>query len=59
MTVPLLVAGGTVVLTDGFDPERAMRILDQYGCTIVLMVPTMYHMIMNGAVLHVDGGIAL
>lgn len=47
LTVPLLVAGGTVVLTDGFDPERAMRFLDQYGCTIALMVPTMYHRIMQ------------
>ena len=45
LSVPVLVAGGTVVLSPGFDPEQAVKDLIEYQCSIVLFVPTMYHMI--------------
>ncbi|WP_456272333.1 class I adenylate-forming enzyme family protein [Bacillus sp. AK031] len=45
LSVPVLVAGGTVVLSPGFVPEQAVKDLIDYKCSIVLFVPTMYHML--------------
>ena len=47
LTMPILMAGGTVVFTEQFNEEDACRHLNEYGCTIVLFVPTMYQMITN------------
>ena len=47
LTMPILMAGGTVVYTGQFNEENACRYLNEYGCTIVLFVPTMYQMITN------------
>ncbi|WP_421383642.1 class I adenylate-forming enzyme family protein [Bacillus salacetis] len=45
LSIPILVAGGTVVLSPGFNPEQAVKDLIEYRCSIVLFVPTMYHML--------------
>jgi fatty-acyl-CoA synthase len=47
LTFPILHVGGTVVLASDFHPDETMQRLQQYGCTIVLMVPTMYHMMIQ------------
>ena len=43
LTLPILLAGGTVVYNEDFEAEQAARYLDLYSCTIALFVPTMYH----------------
>lgn len=45
LSIPLLLIGGTVVIADYFEPEKAMQYLNLYKCSIVLFVPTMYHLI--------------
>lgn len=47
LTTPLLMLGGTVVIGRQFDPLEAMEALNQYRCTIVLFVPTMYQMMIQ------------
>ncbi|PKR76898.1 long-chain fatty acid--CoA ligase [Halalkalibacillus sediminis] len=47
LTTPILLAGGTVVLESDFEPEKAVKNLIKYRCTIVLFIPTMYHMIVQ------------
>lgn len=43
LTMPILLAGGTVVIGEQFHPEKAVETINRYHCTIVLFVPTMYH----------------
>lgn len=45
LSIPILMIGGTVVVADNFEPVKAMSYLNSYKCTIVLFVPTMYHLI--------------
>lgn len=40
--VPLFHLGGRIVLTRSFDPEEALRLIEQERATIVFMVPTMF-----------------
>jgi fatty-acyl-CoA synthase len=47
LTLPILHAGGSVVISEEFDAEHAIELLQQEQCTIVLMVPTMYHVIVQ------------
>ena len=47
LSVPLLMVGGKVVIGERFDPEEAVQDLNRYGCSIVLLVPTMYHLLMD------------
>ena len=47
LSIPLLMIGGKVVLASTFNPTEAIAYLNTYKCTIVLMVPTMYHMMVN------------
>lgn len=47
LSIPVLMAGGAVVLSAQFDPEKAIADLIRYECTTVLFVPTMYHMIVR------------
>lgn len=47
LSIPLLMAGGTVVLSSAFEPEKAIEDIETYECTIVLFVPTMHHMIVQ------------
>lgn len=54
---PLLHRGGTVVLADAFDPERALDLIQRERLTLVFMVPTMYHMLTEQtAFAHADFG---
>lgn len=47
LSIPILMAGGTVVLANDFTPESAIRNLIEHSCTIVLFVPTMHHMLVK------------
>ncbi|MGV2940738.1 class I adenylate-forming enzyme family protein [Mesobacillus sp. LC4] len=47
LSIPILMAGGTVVLANDFSPESAIRNLIEHSCTIVLFVPTMHHMLVK------------
>ena len=43
-TTPLLILGGTVVLTRKFDAEQVLDLLEEYAATVYAGVPTMYQM---------------
>ena len=47
LAIPILMAGGTVVIGKKFDAERAIRALNDYKSTISLFVPTMYQEIVQ------------
>lgn len=47
LSIPILMMGGKVVIANSFEPNRAIQIINQEGCTVVLLVPTMYHMMVN------------
>ena len=47
LSLPLLHCGGTVVIGREFNTEKTIRIINKEKCTIVLMVPTMYHMLIE------------
>jgi fatty-acyl-CoA synthase len=47
LSLPTLHCGGTVVIARDFDVEKTVQLLNQERCTIVLMVPTMYHMLIQ------------
>ncbi|MBM4763520.1 long-chain fatty acid--CoA ligase [Bacillus sp. B15-48] len=47
LSIPILLAGGKVVIANDFDPVKAITYLNHYQCTVVLFVPTMYHMIIE------------
>lgn len=49
LSIPLLMAGGTVVIGSSFDSEEALMATDQYGATISLFVPTMYQSMIKTA----------
>lgn len=49
LSIPILMMGGKVVIANDFNPERAIEMINQECCTIVLLVPTMYHLIVNSA----------
>lgn len=42
---PLLALGGTIVLSATFEPERALELIAAEQCTVLFLVPTMYHMV--------------
>lgn len=44
-TVPLMILGGTVVLTRRFDPEQVLDLIQEYKATFFGGVPTMYQML--------------
>jgi fatty-acyl-CoA synthase len=46
-TTPLLILGGTVVLTRKFDPEQVLNLLEDYAATVYAGVPTTYQMMTN------------
>jgi fatty-acyl-CoA synthase len=45
--VPILTAGGTIVLHRGFDAGEIWRAIGQYRCTVVLGVPTIFRMLLD------------
>ncbi|WP_394173097.1 class I adenylate-forming enzyme family protein [Guptibacillus hwajinpoensis] len=47
LLLPVLMAGGKVIVANKFSPDEAMELLHEFECTIVLFVPTMYHMIVT------------
>ncbi|MDF2854679.1 MAG: AMP-dependent synthetase and ligase [Neobacillus sp.] len=47
LSIPVLMIGGTVIIGDQFEGEKAVHSINQYGCTIILLVPTMYHMLVQ------------
>ena len=49
LALPILLVGGTVVIGQKFDPERAIRAIDEYKTTISLFVPTMYQLMTQTA----------
>jgi fatty-acyl-CoA synthase len=44
-TMPLLILGGTVILTRKFDAEQVLNLLQEYAATVYAAVPTMYQML--------------
>ena len=42
LSIPILMAGGMVIVGSRFDAEEALLATDRYGATISLFVPTMY-----------------
>jgi fatty-acyl-CoA synthase len=48
-TIPLLILGGTVVLTRRFDPEQVLDLLQTYSATVFAGVPTIYQMLTTAA----------
>lgn len=47
LSIPILMAGGKVVLPGDFHPEEAVLYLNEFQCTTVLLVPTMYQMMLE------------
>jgi fatty-acyl-CoA synthase len=47
LSIPILLIGGTVVIADQYEPAKAVGYLQKYSCTIVLFIPTMYHMMIQ------------
>jgi fatty-acyl-CoA synthase len=46
-TLPTLLAGGTVVMTRGFDPEETLALIEKEGVTVMLGVPTIHTMLVR------------
>lgn len=44
VTMPLLVAGGAVVLTKGFEPGEAARAIEEHQIDMMMLLPMMYGM---------------
>lgn len=47
LSIPVLMAGGTVVIARSFDAQSVIQLLKDQACTIALMVPTMYQMLIQ------------
>ena len=47
LLVPFYHLGAKTILMGDFNPEETIRIIEQEECTIVIGVPTMFHMIAN------------
>ncbi len=43
--MPILLAGGTIVLHRDFDPSEVWRVISEEHCTVVLGVPTIWKML--------------
>ncbi|WP_051298188.1 AMP-binding protein [Brevibacterium album] len=44
---PMLMRGGSVVLTDGFDPEEFLRLVAEHRVTNAFLVPTMIYVLLD------------
>jgi fatty-acyl-CoA synthase len=42
LTTPLLSRGGTIVLCDGFDPDKVLQLTSSERCTLLFGVPTTF-----------------
>ncbi|WP_166786773.1 class I adenylate-forming enzyme family protein [Jeotgalibacillus salarius] len=47
LAIPILMAGGQVVIGNKFQPEKVVNELNHFRITIALFVPTMYQMMIN------------
>lgn len=47
LSVPVLMAGGKVVLCREFDPRKTVELIHQFRCTNILLVPTMYRRLID------------
>lgn len=47
LCIPILMVGGTVVIGESFSGKKAVESLNRYRCTNILLVPTMYHMLIQ------------
>jgi fatty-acyl-CoA synthase len=47
-TLPLLMLGGRVILPRRFDPDAALRIIEEEHPTVLFMVPTMFQLVAEG-----------
>lgn len=47
LSIPILMTGGTVVIGDQFLAPKTIESINRYHCTIILLVPTMYHMLIQ------------
>lgn len=47
LSIPILMAGGTVVIGARFDAEEAIKALNTYKTTLSLFVPTMYQAMLD------------
>ena len=48
-TLPMMIIGGTVVLTRRFEPEQVLDLLQDYRATFFAGVPTMYQLLTTAA----------
>jgi fatty-acyl-CoA synthase len=51
-TLPLLILGGTVVLTRRFIPEQVLNLIQEYAATVYAGVPTTYQMLLTASNWH-------
>lgn len=42
---PMLFLGGTTILSRHFEPDAALDLIVKQECTVLFLVPTMYHMV--------------
>ncbi|MDQ0975430.1 fatty-acyl-CoA synthase [Neobacillus niacini] len=47
LSLPILMIGGTVVLGYQYTGQKVVHSIQQYNCTIILLVPTMYHLLIQ------------
>ncbi|MFZ6761710.1 AMP-binding protein [Pseudoroseomonas sp. WGS1072] len=45
--IPVLWRGGTIILQQGFDPDRFLDALEQHGATATFLVPTMVYKLLD------------
>ncbi|QUG40724.1 long-chain-fatty-acid--CoA ligase [Psychrobacillus sp. INOP01] len=48
-SIPVIYAGGTVVIEEGFSPEQTMQTLEQEKITVFFGVPAMYSILLNSS----------
>lgn len=47
LSLPILHIGGKVVIDQKFIPAQAVELMEKEKCTIILLVPTMYHLMIQ------------
>jgi fatty-acyl-CoA synthase len=47
LSLPILMTGGTVVIGDQYTGQKVVHSIQRYNCTIILLVPTMYHLLVQ------------
>lgn len=47
ITLPVMIQGGTVVLSKGFEPHEAARLIDAHGVQLMVLLPMMYGLLLS------------